>query len=141
MTDNGPLASFRFVVEAGGTAVATFTECSGLQAEVEVVTYEEGGRNDYVHRLPGRAKFSNITLKRGLMETDDLWAWFEGVVNGKVVRRNVSIILYDSEHNEVRRWNLVEAYPVKWVGPAFNTGSSAVSIETLELAHEGMLLG
>ncbi len=132
------LTTFSFFVEVEKIQQAAFNEFSGLQAEVEVFPYEEGGCNDYVHKLPGRTKFSNITLKRGLAETDDLWLWFQDVINGAVTRKNVSVVLYDAAHNEAKRWNFTRAYPVKWVGPAFRAGENAISIETLELAHEGM---
>jgi len=133
-----PLTTFSFFVEVEKIQQAAFSEFSGIQAEVEVFAYEEGGCNDYVHKLPGRTKFSNITLKRGLAETDDLWLWFQDVINGAVTRKNVSVVLYDAAHKEAKRWNFTRAYPVKWVGPAFKAGENAISIETLELAHEGM---
>lgn len=134
------LANFRFGVEIEGVAKAAFTEFSGLQAEVEVMSYEEGGCNDYVHQRPGRAKLSNVTLKRGMVDSDDVWLWFKAVLQGKFERKNISVILYDQMHNESKRWNLFRAYPVKWVGPAFNVGENTVAIETLELAHEGVEL-
>jgi phage tail-like protein len=114
-------------------------EISGLQAEVDVFSYEEGGRNDYVHRLPGRAKvFSNISLKRGVTYNDNLWLWFVDVLNGKISAKNVSVVLYDAAHNPRKYWNFVKAYPVKWVGPAFKANENAISFETLELAYERM---
>jgi len=134
-----PLTTHSFSVEIGHIQHALFSEFSGLQAEVEVFSYEEGGCNDYVHRLPGRTKeSSNITLKRGVAYTDELWQWFLAVMNGLVVRQNISVVLYDAAHVPVKRWNFLRAYPVKWGGPTFKAGENAISIETLELAHEGM---
>ncbi len=133
-----PLTTCSFFIEVENIQQAAFSEFSGLQAEVEVFSYEEGGCNEYVHKLPGRTKFSNITLKRGVAATDDLWLWFQDVINGVVKRKNVSVVLYDATHSEAKRWNFARAYPVKWVGPAFKAGENAISIDTLELAHEGM---
>jgi phage tail-like protein len=135
-----PLTTHSFSVEIGQIQHAMFSEFSGLQAEVEVLSYEEGGCNDFVHKLPGRTKFSNITLKRGVAYTDELWLWFMQVMNGAVMRKNVSVVLYNAAHKEVKRWNFVRAYPVKWSGPAFKASENAISIETLELAHEGMMV-
>lgn len=133
-----PLTTYSFAVEVGQMQHALFSEFSGIQAEVEVFDYQEGGCNDFVHRLPGRVKFTNITLKRGVAYSDELWRWFEDVINGKVKRQDVSVVIYSANHKEVKRWNFSRAYPVKWVGPAFKAGENAISIETLELAHEGM---
>jgi phage tail-like protein len=133
-----PFTTHCFAVEIKDIQHAIFSEFSGLQAEVEVFSYEEGGCNDFVHKLPGRAKFSNITLKRGVASTDELWQWFQNVVCGSVTRKEVSVILMDAAQRQVKRWNFSSAYPVKWVGPAFKAGENAISIETLELAHQGM---
>ena len=132
-----PYLGARFFVEIDGVDQGGFTECTGLQAEVEVADYPEGGNNGYVHRLVGRTKFTNVVLKRGLTDSTDLWDWFQNVSRGRIERKDVSVVLYNSEQEELRRWNLREAFPAKWVGPAFNASAPAVAIETLELAHHG----
>ncbi len=133
-----PVTTHCFSIEMGSIQHAVFSECSGLQAEIEVVPYEEGGCNGFVHKLPGRTKYSNITLKRGVVSSDDLWEWFQEAARGEVTRREVSVVLLDGAQRQVKRWNFSGAYPVKWVGPAFKGGENAISIETLELAHEGI---
>lgn len=133
-----PIAGFRFGVEIANQIVGWFTECSGLSVERGVLSYEEGGVNDYVHQLPERIKYSHVTLKRGVGD-EALWNWFqEGLYDGKIKRQNVSIFLYNVDRTKSKRWNLVRAYPVKWGGPEFRADSSQVAIETLELVHEGM---
>ncbi len=134
---NDPWLSSHFYVEIGGVIQAGFQECSGLQVQTEVFEYKEGGQNEYVVKLPGRSSFANITLKWGMCDSHALWDWYEKVLTGSVERKSVSIVLYDSEQNEVRRWDLQNAFPVKWVGPGFNASTNAVSIETLELAYHG----
>jgi len=67
-----------------------------------------------------------------------LWDWYKSVRQGKVERKNLSVILFDTTGTEVRRWNFSEAYPVKWTGPAFNAGEGNVAIDSLEIAHHGM---
>ena len=132
-----PYLGARFFVEIEGVDQGGFTECTGLQAEVEITDYQEGGNNGYIHKLAGRTKYTNVVLKRGVTDSTDLWDWFQDVSRGQIDRKDVSVVLYNSEQEEVRRWNLREAFPSKWVGPAFNATTPAVAIETLELAHHG----
>lgn len=127
---------FRFLIECGGNVSAAFAECSGLKAEVDVFKYEEGGQNEFVHQLPGRRKWSNIVLKRGVTDSLDLWDWYKEKI-AKDRRRNISIILYDETHQSGTRWELQGAYPVRWEGPAMKADGNTVAIETLELAHNG----
>ena len=133
-----PYLSFRFLVEIHGLIVGGFSEVSGLQAETEFEEKREGGVNDYIHKLPKITKYPNITLKRGITDCDVLWKWHQDVVNGKVERKTVSIILMDSEGNEKWRWSFERAYPVKWAGPDLKADSNTIAVETLELAHNGM---
>lgn len=135
-------ASNRFYVEIGGFKEAVFTEVGGLQVETAVFDYEEGGNNGYVHRLPGRVKATNLTLKRGMTCSHKFFEWQAKVARGKIERLNISVVMYDSRgKEEVARWNFLRAYPVKWTGPQFNATTSTALIETLELAHDGIDLG
>jgi phage tail-like protein len=131
----------KFWVEIDGVASAYFTECSGLNVETEVQEYAEGGVNDYTIKLPGRTKFSNVTLKRGWVETDELWKWYLKVIEGQFETRSVSIVMYEnrgiSQAPEKSRWSLDQAFPVKWQGPTFAATSNTFVVETLELAHRG----
>lgn len=131
----------RFYIEIDGINKAVFTEAEGLQIEVDVTEYEEGGNNGFVHRLPGRVRVSNLTLKRGLVQSNQLYKWQTEIAQGKVTRRNVSVVMYDPAGTEVIRWNLIKAYPVRWIGPAFRVSEQVAAIETLELAHAGLELG
>lgn len=135
-----PYLTSKFWIEIQGIDQASFAECSAPQVETEVMEYQEGGLNEYVHKLPGRSKVSNVTLKRGITESPELWDWYRDVLQGKVERKNVSIVVYDLEGEEVLRWTFIDAYPVKWTGPTFNADANAVCVETLELAHRGMAL-
>jgi phage tail-like protein len=144
--DGYPSSKFGIVgVEIKGVIVAEFTEVSGLEAEVEVFEYIEGGNNLFTHKLPGRVKFPNVVLKRGLTDSTDLWDWFHMIMyrtgeetKEPVERKNVSIVQYDESEKERRRWNLTDAYPVKWTGPSFKADDNAIAIEALELAHKGL---
>lgn len=136
-----PLLVAKFWVEIQGVTEAVFRECSGLSVETEVLEYPEGGVNDHVHKLPGRSKFSNVTLKRGWIQTDELWKWYAKIIAGTIEPRPVSIIMYENRGvnagQQMCRWNLEGAYPVKWQGPEFRSDGNGIAVETLVLAHAG----
>lgn len=136
-----PLTGFKFLIEIDGLVVGGFSEVSGLEGQTETEEYREGGVNDYVHRIPKITKYSNLILKRGLTNSDVLWKWHRDVVSGKFKRKNGSIILLDYSGIESWRWNFAQAYPVKWAGSDLNAGSGTISVETLELAHNGLTKG
>lgn len=132
-----PVAGFRFGVEIKGSAVGWFTECSGLSVERDVLPHKEGGLNAYVHQLPGRVSYPKVTLKRGIADPE-LWDWFQkGLYDLKVERRAVSIVLYSGDKETVKRWELKDAFPTKWIGPDLKADGNQVAIESLELAHHG----
>lgn len=141
-----PFATFKFCVEIEGIVVAEFTECSGLDVTTDVFEYQEGGLNEYSHKLPGRTKYSNITLKRGFAHTNKLYLWYKEMADKllagkKFISKKVTITLRSSAvPNQKMVWTLNDAFPVKWVGPAFKVGEAAISIETLEFAHHGIML-
>jgi phage tail-like protein len=134
-----PLQSGRFLVEIGSEVVANFQECSGLTVEVEVQEYVEGGNNEFIHKLPGRMKYTNITLKRGISDNAQFATWRPKIEGGKisVEPKNLSIILFSQAGETVKTWEVTEAYPVKWTGPDMRASSMDVAIETLEIAHSG----
>jgi len=135
-----PVLSFNFGVEITGLIVAGFSEVAGLQAEIEVHEYREGGLNEYVHKRAGPAKYpANLVLKKGIADSKELWSWYCDVLQGTIQRKSLDIVLMDSEGSEKRRWTFQNAYPVKWSGPDFKAQSSEVAIESLELAHEGLV--
>jgi phage tail-like protein len=142
-----PFPTFKYYVEIGGLITeAAFTECSGLEMATEVLEYAEGGLNEYVHKLPGRTKVSNVTLKKGFATSNELYKWYKEMETKlrkgeKFDLRQVTISLYTTvEQGKQMRWTLREAFPVKWVGPAFKTDEAAVAIESLEFAHHGIVV-
>ena len=136
-----PYTSFRFRVEIEGITSAQASEVTGLQIETETETYEEGGVNDFVHQLPKRTKYQHIILKRGITDQDDMWKWYQEVVDGKFERKNGAIVLVDVTGEDKWRWDFFDAYPVKWNGPDFRADSNTVAFETIELAHHGIKKG
>ena len=132
-------ANCRFYVEIGKNKEAVFTEMSGLQFETTVTEYEEGGSNGFVHRLPGRTKIGNITLKRGLTTSNELYKWYLDILQGKFRTQLVTVAMFDAKGGDpLAEWVFLDAYPVKWSGPQFVADGKAVAVETLELTHAGL---
>jgi phage tail-like protein len=137
-----PATSFHFYLDVGQGVAAVFTECSALEVTTDVLTYAEGGLNDHEHRLPGRTKVGDLTLKEGLAvptgQRNFFWDWYREIIQGKITRRNISIIVCDQTGREVQRWNLFGAYPIKWSGPAFRADANTMAIQSLTLTHDGV---
>ena len=131
-------ANCRFYVQIGSDAQAMFTEMGGLQFETAVTEYEEGGSNGFVHRLPGRTKISNITLKYGVTDSHAFYNWYLEILQGKFSTRHVTVSMFNAAGDALASWDVLEAYPVKWVGPQFTADGKNAAIETLELAHSGL---
>ena len=135
-----PYVSFNFLVEIDGITRAAFHEVGGLDSTIDVVEHREGGENITTRKYPGQVKFSNISLKWGMADDNDLYAWHQQWVSGDpaAARKNGSIVLLDRQGQEKARWNFFNAWSAKWTGPAFNAEGSDIAIETLEIAHEGL---
>jgi phage tail-like protein len=130
--------AFQFRVEIDGIQQARFQEVGGLDATTDVVEYREGGDIPGPRKFPGQTKHSNLSLKRGFTDNDELWKWYEDVMTGRTekIRKNISVIQIDMAGKDVFRWNLFQAFPVKYTAPAFNAKGNDLSIETLEIAYE-----
>lgn len=135
---NDPFPAFRFEVKLDEMPPAGFSEVSGLQLEIEVEDYNEGGQNSFVHKLPGRTKQTNLTLKRGIVDRS-LWDWYYDLTQGKMKFRGGSIVVREPSGGQVAmEWHFERAFPAKWVGPELNATQNNVAVETLELCHHGL---
>lgn len=136
-----PLISAMFAVEFQGAIVGAFQECTGMGSENEVIEYKASGPKGQfvIHKVPGRLKWNNITLKRGITDAMDLWDWRKRVEEGQVeeARKDGSIVMFDQTGQEMARWNFTNAWPSKLSGPSANAGENATAIEELEITHEG----
>jgi len=133
-----PFRSYRFRIQIDGIDRGGFRECSGLDFTQDPVDYREGTDPLHVRKLPGLQKFSNIVLKWGLSDDQELYDWRKQAMDGKIVRKNGSIVLLDDAGDEKVRWDFVNGWPTKWTGPSFNATASEVAVETLEIVHEGL---
>ncbi|MDY6785659.1 MAG: phage tail protein [Cyanobacteriota bacterium] len=129
----------RFYVEMESSITASFSECSGLGVDIQYDTQFEGGVNDRQHILLGQAKFSDVTLKRGVTEDLVFWDWVsETLTKTQKRRRNVNILLFNQAGETMQCWTLLAAIPVGWKAPALQADSNSVAIEELVLACEGL---
>ena len=138
---NDPYTGFNFIVQNrdSNSVLGGFSEVSGLEIDTEVEEYKEGGRNDYVHKLPTITRYQNLVLKRGLTTSNTLYDWEKEVARGKISPKNISVVLLDSQGREARRWDFKEAFPIKWSSGNLNSTSNSIEIESLELVHKGLV--
>jgi phage tail-like protein len=137
-----PYRAYNFKLEIQGVTEGHFTECSGLGAKVDVISYREGGNSQIVHRLPGQVSYGDLTLRYGLTNSRQLWEWFLTSMRGKVERRNISIVLMDNDGvTEVMRWNLINAWVSEWRGAPLDASAREVAIETMMLVFETLERG
>jgi phage tail-like protein len=135
-----PPVSFHFRVDVlglgDGDADARFQEVTGLSREVSVEELAEGGENRFVHKLPGRARYGNLVLKRGLAKGSKLHAWCESAIGSLDIQpKTVTVSLLNEEHQPLVSWSFERAWPVKYSVSDLKAQDNALSIETLELAY------
>jgi phage tail-like protein len=137
---NDPYRNFRYRVEIDGIQQAGFSEATVPDSTVEVVEYREGTEPNPAtpRKLTGVVKYGNLSLKWGITDSMDLYNWHKDVMMGTVARKNISVIVIDEEGNDQSRWNFIQAWPTKYDAPDLTAKGSDVSIETLEIVHEGM---
>ena len=135
-----PLVSFHFMIDVQGEITGYFTEVSGLGSESEIIEQKVVNEKgiEIIKKIPGRLKWGDITLKRGITSNLDMWNWRKKVEEGKVndARKNGSIVMFDQELAEKARWNFVNGWPTKITGPAPKADSNEIGVEELTIAHE-----
>jgi phage tail-like protein len=135
-----PPVGFHFKVEVLGIAAADddlrFVEVGGLALEVATEEVPEGGENRHVQRYPGRAKYGDLVLKRGLLERSEVWNWARRCIEELDIEpKDVDVKLLDAEHQPLMTWHVVGAYPVKWSVSDLNATANTYVVETLTLAY------
>jgi len=142
-----PFTSFNFAIEINVPGVSTkicsaaFSECNGLDMTMEVKTIREGGNSSTQYRLAGPVSYSQLTLKRGMTATFDLWDWFNATLNNARLRADAEVVLFAADgRTERARFILKRCMPVKLKAPDFNAKDGMIAIEELQLAYESMRL-
>ncbi len=130
----------KFKVEIEGVTQGAFAAMDGIESTTEVVRFADG--DDIIDRKrPGRTRYSNIVLKRGFVNSSELWDWYRTVTSGAVQRKAGSVILCADDGSEVMRYNFFEAWPCRWKSFVMNASQSATMVEELEIAVESIERG
>jgi phage tail-like protein len=146
LRDN-PYGAFNFLVSLGGaqgdgaegSIIGGFSDASGLGMEVNYAEYRNGSeRFNTSRKIPNTHKVDDVTLKRGLIGSTDLFDWIKTVRDGTADPRSVTITLLDEARNAVAMWRLRNAQPKKWTGPTLAGKGGEVAMEELHLVHEGI---
>jgi phage tail-like protein len=140
--DTDPLIGFNFALELQGSITGYFTECSGIGSEHEIVEHKvvtDKGQ-ELVQKIPGRLKWGDVTLKRGITADMQIWDWRAMVEKGEIgkSRKTCSVIMFDRNYKEIARWNFENAWPSKVSGPSVKSDSNEFGVEEITLVHEGM---
>jgi phage tail-like protein len=136
--DFDKLGENHFLLKIDGIEIGAFRECTGLAMEREIMEYAEGGQNDFVHKLPGRVKYPNLVLKRGITAQDELMKWFWKTRLTPELKA-ITVQLRDTTQAMRRNFAFEGAYPLKWTGPNLNAGSDSAATEQLEIVHRGLV--
>lgn len=143
-----PYGAFNFIVALGdgqgdgaeGDIIGGFSDVSGLGEDVNYAEYRNGNEMfNTVRKIPNTSKPDDVTLKRGVVGSPDLWGWLKGVRDGTADPRNVTVTLLDEARDPVVVFTLRNAQPKKWTGPTLAAkGGGEVAMEELTLVHEGI---
>lgn len=138
-----PYSAFNFIVEfESGDIAGGFSEVTGLGAEITVAEYRNGNDpENRVRKVPNVNKVGDVTLKRGIINSKDLWDWINETRNGGyVAQRNLTITLLSEDRStEVGKWKLWNTVPIKYTGPSLNAkGGTDVAMEEVALSVEGI---
>ncbi len=142
--DSDPLLGFQFSIQVEGRDELSgwFTEIEGLGSESEVIEHKmvNADGKEFIQMIPGRIKWTPVTLKRGITTNMAFWAWRDEVVQGDIetARTDCTLFMHNREGQAVASWKLERAWPSKVDGPQMKTDSNDIGIENLTLVHEGM---
>ena len=140
MARDDPFRNFKFRVEIDGVAEAAFSEVAIGETTTEAIEYREGNEPNHVRKLPGMTKYGNITLKRGVTDSQVIYQWHKDIVDGKIgdKRKSVTIVVIDEAGKDKARFVVSECWPTKYDPSDLNGKGNEVFIELLELVNEGI---
>jgi len=145
-TTRPPLPAYNYTVDLGNitsgpnSPLGGFSDVSGLETDIHISEYRNGNeKNPHVRKVPGSHKVGDVTLKRGVVNSADLWQWISDTrTNGYTAKQDVVITLNDEAGNPVQKWKLYNAFPMKYTGPTLaGKGGGDVAMEELVLSVEG----
>jgi phage tail-like protein len=136
-----PLLTFMYQLDVQDTITGFFTECSGIGSEHDVAEQQAVDANGhaFVMKVPGRLKYTDVTLKRGITSSMDIWEWRAVAEAGDMAscRKNATITAFNRNFEAVAQWNFYNAWPMKVSGPDFNSSNSEFGVEEVVIVHEG----
>lgn len=137
-----PLPKFYFSVDIDSQKNLAFQEVSGLETETQAIEYRASNSKQFsTIKMPGIAKFGNVTLKKGIFVKDNnFWAWYSQIKMNTIKRITVVIKLLDESGNPTMTWTLQNAWPTKIQGTDLKSDGNEVAIETIEIVHEGIVI-
>jgi phage tail-like protein len=142
-----PFTAFNFRVEIdvpglpSSACNAAFAECDGLEMTIEAKTIREGGNNGTQIRLAGAYGYGQLTLKRGMTSSFDLWDWLEATLTKPDLRAEAEVVVLAADGiTEQVRFRLSRCLPIKLKAPALNAKDGVVAIEELQIAYEMLAL-
>ena len=140
-----PFTSFNFGVEIRVNdkiprlCSAAFAECDGLEMTLDVKTIREGGNNLAQIRLAGPVAYGQLSLKRGMTASFDIWDWFAAVTRTPALRADGEVVLFAADGVTERvRFVLTRLLPIRVKAPQLNAKDGTVAIEELQVAYESM---
>ena len=139
-----PPVGFHFLVRFEGLLLKYpgipdigFQSVSGINADIGIEEYQEGGENRFKHKLPNPVTYPNLVMKRGMLIGSQLMQWFKDSVESyKFEANDITVILLNGDHIPIQGWNFIKAWPVKWNISDFNAEESTIVIETIEFAYQ-----
>jgi len=136
-----PMPKFYFEVK-WDSEVMSFQEISGLDVEAQVIEYRHGDSKEFsTISMPGLKKSGNVTMKKGVFKSDNkFWDWFSQIKMNTIKRVPVTISLLDEGGAPTMVWTLTNAWPAKITGTDLKSEGNEVAIESIEIAHEGLVI-
>lgn len=135
-----PPVGFHFKVEfvgIGNDNDIRFQSVSGLTIEYDTESFKEGGENRFEHKLPLRTKYSDLSLKRGMLTDSKVIEWcLKAFVNREFKPVQVNVLLLNEKHEPIKRWEVIDAWPKKWSVSDLNAQENGIVVETLDLAYK-----
>jgi len=139
-----PYGAFNYLVNFDGDELlGGFAEVSGIGTEITVAEYRNGNdKENHVRKLGGVHKVSDVTLKRGILDSKLLFDWIaQARTQGPAAQKSVTITLLDESQAPVQAWVLRGVIPMKYTGPTLaGKGGGDVAMEEIVLSAEGLEL-
>lgn len=134
-----PPVGFHFKVEFSGIGNdndCRFQSVSGLNVEFDTESFKEGGENRFEHKLPGRTKYPDLSLKRGMLTDSEVIKWcLKAFQQREFKPADVYVTLLNEKHSGIKTWHFRKAWPRKWSVSDFNAQENSVVVETLDLSY------